>query len=128
MADGQFTQEQMNIFAENLKRLMKQKGVDQQTVADAIGVSYATMSYYVRAKKYPRLKNMLALQTYFNVDLDDLRNPHVSEFVSKKRKQLYNMVADIPEDKLDRMIDLLRAAEVFDIMGIDYNVGLKNKQ
>ena len=119
MAEGQFTQEQMNIFAENLKRLMDQKGVDQQTVADAIGVSYATMSYYVRAKKYPRLKNMLALQIYFGVDLDELRSHHVSELVSAKRRKLYNLIADVPEDKLDRMIDLLRAAELIDIMGID---------
>lgn len=127
MAEGQFTQEQMNIFAENLKRLMDQKGVDQQTVADAIGVSYATMSYYVRAKKYPRLKNMLALQVYFGVGLDELRNPHVSELVSAKRRKLYNLIADVPEDKLDRMIDLLRAAELFDTMGIDYTIESKSK-
>ena len=119
MAKEQFTQEQMSIFAENLKRLIQQKGVDQGTVADAIGISRAMMSYYVTAKKYPRLKNMLKLQEYFGVDLDTLRNPYIPDAVSAKRREIYNFVATIPEQYLEAVLQNLKSMEIFWIMGLD---------
>ena len=41
------------IFAENLKGIMKQKGISQQQLADAVGVSGASVSFWLSATKYP---------------------------------------------------------------------------
>ena len=123
MAKEEFTQEQMQIFAENLKRLMQQNGVDQGTVADAIGISRAMMSYYATGKKYPRLKNMLKLQEYFHVDLDTLRNPYIADSVSAKRREIYNFVATIPENYLEPVLQNLKSMEIFWIMDRDIQEG-----
>ena len=114
MENEQFTKEQMGIFSENLKRLMDQKGVDQQTVANAIGVSCATVSYYATAKKYPRLKNLLALCNFFGVDLDELRNPY--ESISTPHQALINLVLKIPDDKAEAMIGAIE--NILSVAGI----------
>lgn len=63
---------QREILGENLERLINSKGIDQKILAEKIGVSDATISYWMRGLKYPRIDKIQALADYFNVKHADL--------------------------------------------------------
>lgn len=46
------------LFAERLKALMVQRNISQVELAEALGVSQATISFWIRGVKEPRLKKM----------------------------------------------------------------------
>lgn len=45
--------DERRIFAENLKGIMKEKGIEQKTLAQVIGVSDAAVSFWLNGQKYP---------------------------------------------------------------------------
>ena len=60
------------IFSINLKRLMDQKGISRQDLSKVLGVSYFTISDWVKGKKYPRMDKVEMLADYFGVLKSDL--------------------------------------------------------
>jgi len=58
-------------FSTSLDTLIKRTpGCNQQAVADALGVSSATVSRYLSGSQNPTFDNLIALADYFNVSLD----------------------------------------------------------
>ena len=53
-----------------LRELRSQKGVTQQSVADAIGIERSLYVRYEDGSRVPPLKNLLKLADYFEVTLD----------------------------------------------------------
>ena len=60
------------IFAENLNRYIKAKGVSQKEFADAIGVSAPTVNDWIKGKKYPRIDKIEIMANYFGILKSDL--------------------------------------------------------
>lgn len=60
------------IFAKNLNRFMKNRGVDQSDIVAALNVSASTVSDWVTGKKYPRVDAMQRLANFFGVVISDL--------------------------------------------------------
>lgn len=54
-------------LAKNLSELMHKKGIDQNRLADDIGVSQSTISNWLQQKKYPRIDKIEILAKYFGV-------------------------------------------------------------
>ena len=60
------------IFTLNLNFYMQENGKSRKDVADAIGVSYFTLTDWVKGKTYPRMDKVEMLARYFNIKISDL--------------------------------------------------------
>ena len=61
-------------FAENLAGLRKYKGMSQEELASAIGVSRQTLSKYETGESVPDIERTQAIAAAFGVSIDDLVN------------------------------------------------------
>ena len=61
-----------NVFATNLNRYMQERNVTRNDLSEAIGVSYFTVTDWVKGKKYPRMDKVELLAQYFCVNKSDL--------------------------------------------------------
>ena len=59
-------------FAENLKTLRKEKGLDQQELAQKLSVSSKTISHWETSYTEPSLAQLTLIADFFDVSLDDL--------------------------------------------------------
>lgn len=78
-------QEQKNIFANNLKRIMDLRHVSQADIVEKIGITSSTASDWVNARKYPRVDKMQLLAELLHVSISELREPHNAEEEEKKQ-------------------------------------------
>lgn len=60
------------IFAERLKELMKEHGLNQVRLAEKVGVKQNTISAWLLKKKEPCITSMWLLADFFDVDIDYL--------------------------------------------------------
>lgn len=60
------------VFASNLQKYMKLNGKSRRDVAEALGVSYYTLTDWVNGKKYPRMDKVEKLAKYFGILKSDL--------------------------------------------------------
>lgn len=65
-------QEWIEIFGDNLKSLMEEKGYNQQNLSDAIGISQPTISRYLQKRQMPTIKALVNLVYELNVSFDEL--------------------------------------------------------
>ena len=61
-----------DIFAKNLKRYMDLKGKSRKDISEALGISYYTITDWVKGKKYPRMDKVEMLASYFGILKSDL--------------------------------------------------------
>lgn len=59
-------------FGENLKKLRKERGMTQETLAEFLGVSFQTVSKWERGESYPDITMLPVFASFFNVSIDDL--------------------------------------------------------
>lgn len=62
----------MSIFAENLKKLRKGKGLTQTELGKAIGVGKTTVSAYESDIRKPSFEVLENIADYFNINMGDL--------------------------------------------------------
>ena len=105
------------IFSINLRRLMEQRGVSRQDLSNVLGVSYFTISDWVKGKKYPRMDKVEMLADYFGVLKSDLIEnkgmnktlPQVQQ-LTEGEKMLLELFRQIPEDAQKMYLEVLRAS------------------
>lgn len=61
-----------NIFASNLQKYMKRNDKSRTDIAEALGISYYTVTDWVKGKKYPRMDKVEMLAKYFGILKSDL--------------------------------------------------------
>ncbi len=61
-----------NYFADNLKKLRKQREITQEDLAGFLGVSFQAVSKWERGESYPDITLLPALANFFGVTLDDI--------------------------------------------------------
>lgn len=71
MSDS-ISQEQKNIFAQNLNRLLNEKGKTQSDLVTYFGITASTVSDWCNAKKFPRVDKIQKLADYFGIKKSDL--------------------------------------------------------
>ena len=106
-----------HIFSINLKRLMERKGVTRKDVADALGVSYFTVTDWVNGKKYPRMDKVELLANFFGVLKSDLieeesgtdDTPPLTDLTDGEL-YLLELFRRVPEDKQKMLIQMIRIA------------------
>ncbi len=104
------------VFARNLKRYMDMHGKNQKDMADVVGVSTATFSDYINAKKYPRIDKIDILADYFGILKSDLiedksqeiKEPAMFDGLSENQKKLMQFVQTVPADKAEMLLKLMQ--------------------
>ena len=89
-----------SIFANNLKRYMKLNDKSRKDISEALGISYYTVTDWVKGTKYPRMDKVEKLAQYFGVLKSDLieekNSPQREERTpGRERHQKYEEIFDL---------------------------------
>lgn len=69
---------QREIFAENLKRILEQRRMDQVDLANEIGVSKTSVNNWVKGLKYPRIDKIQLIAEVLRVNKSELTDEQAS--------------------------------------------------
>lgn len=113
------------VFAKNLRKYMKGRGITQKELAGIIGVSAPTMNDWLQAKKYPRIDKIEKLADYFGILKSDLieekseehfemqkTNDVITDIITRLRMDteflhLVRKLNSMEEEKLHSVIQML---------------------
>ncbi|MBE6548316.1 MAG: helix-turn-helix transcriptional regulator [Ruminococcaceae bacterium] len=97
----------MNLnFAENIKRLRKEKRVTQEKLAEALDVSSQSVSRWELSICYPDMELLPSIANYFGVTVDSLLS---NDTPSKERdREIFNQKIDTFSDDSSERIDFVR--------------------
>lgn len=59
-------------MAENLKRLLRSRGLNPHQFSEIMGFKYTTVMNWMKANSYPRIDKIELMARYFNIDKSDL--------------------------------------------------------
>lgn len=62
----------MNIFAGNLVDIMEERGYNQEQLAEATGISQASISRYIRKKQMPNVKAIVNIAYAMDCEVEEL--------------------------------------------------------
>ena len=90
-----------NIFATNLKRYMALRGKSRKDISEALGISYYTVTDWVKGKKYPRMDKVEMLAQYFGILKSDLIEEKTEEHreMQQKNSTLAELTVRMRTDK-----------------------------
>lgn len=89
------------VFANNLKYLLKKKGLKYTDFAKAINIKYTTVLDWVNARTFPRIEKLDIIAKYFNVQKSELLDEQMPTFIS---------VLDL-EDLMNQTLTAINKAE-----------------
>ena len=95
------------MFSKKIFELRKKKGITQREVADAVGITAASISAYEKGTKIPPLDTAIAVAKYFGVSLDYLCGLQDGDSIKGQneltRADVLRMLSSIREH-IDRII------------------------
>lgn len=59
-------------LGENIKRLRREKGITQETLADFLGVTFQSVSKWERGESYPDITTLPEIAGFFRISVDEL--------------------------------------------------------
>lgn len=89
------------VFANNLRMYMDRAGKTQRDMAEIVGVSTATFSEWINAKKYPRIDKIEKMADYFGILKSDL--------IEEKKSSADNSEELLDNEIIERLISLTPA-------------------
>ncbi|OQR56413.1 helix-turn-helix domain-containing protein [Bacillus sp. CDB3] len=100
---------------ERLKSLIEKRGVTQQQLADAIGVSHVSVYNYVEGKKQPgtrtlqRIANYLKVTTDYLFGLSDSPDLTVDQnlHLTKEAQEILQIINKLPEEQRKKALEQL---------------------
>ena len=87
------------IFARNLQKYMGMVDKNQREMADIVGVSTATYSDWMNAKKFPRIDKIEILANYFGCLKSDLIEEKLTEEKEKDNDLLSDIIVRMRTDE-----------------------------
>ena len=84
------------LFADNLRRLRKEKGISQAKLAETIGISQSAVGYWERGQKIPSSEMAKKLANYFNISTDELLDTAMKSFSAEIGEKIVATVDDEP--------------------------------
>lgn len=102
-----------DIFASNLNKYMELSGKSRNDISRALGISYYTITDWVKGKKYPRMDKVEMLANYFGVPksylIEDKKATSPEEIkLSEGEQLLLELFRKIPEDRQEFFLDMVR--------------------
>lgn len=104
-----------DIFAKNLVRYMEINGKSRKDVSEALGVSYYTLTDWVKGKKYPRMDKVEKLAEYFGIKKSDLiedkkeKPTAQDDGLTENQRLLMQFVNSVPDDKAAMILKVIRS-------------------
>lgn len=106
-----------NIFAYNLRKQMELNGKSRNDIAQALKISYFTVSDWVNGKKYPRMDKVEMLASYFGIlksdlieDKEENANSPDQIVLTEGEEMLLKLFRQIPEENQAMVLEMIRAA------------------
>ena len=105
-----------NIFAYNLRKQMELNGKSRNDIAQALNISYFTVTDWVNGKKYPRMDKVEMLASYFGILKSDLiedkeeTNSPDQIVLTEGEQELLNLFRRVPEENRALVLEMIRAA------------------
>ena len=101
-----------SIFANNLKRLLQEKGMSAAELARSLGVSKSAVSDWLKGKSLPRIDKVDKICIILNCKREhfiDEPSPveQVQDDLFEKRKLLFDLSSKATEEDLDKFIKML---------------------
>jgi transcriptional regulator with XRE-family HTH domain len=101
------------IMARNIQRYMDQRGISRQQLCDALDIKYTTLRDWLKGITYPRIGKVEAMANYFGCEKSDLiedkkEQPTDTDGLSEKRKALMQFAMEVPEDKAEMILQVMR--------------------
>ena len=94
------------LLSQNLLRLMSSRGMTVADLSRALGISYTTISDWLKGKTYPRDEKLQMIADYFNVDCDCLRTGRIRK-IRGNHEYVSKYLEDVPQ--VNQFIMLLDA-------------------
>ncbi|MDR0862908.1 MAG: helix-turn-helix domain-containing protein [Oscillospiraceae bacterium] len=85
-------------IGKNVKKLRDKRGITQQQLADALGVSYQAVSKWETATTLPDTATLPAIATYFGVSIDELFTAALTPYRNRAERLLGDYEADANDD------------------------------
>lgn len=100
-------EEQKEIFAENLNRLVNSRNLSQREIATRINVSPQTFNTWMQGKAIPRMGKIQLLADYFKIEKSDLIEKKTNVTLSQgiKIPVLGTVPAGIPVSAVEDILD-----------------------
>lgn len=100
-------------MAKNLKYYIERSGKDRRELAEIWGFPYSTITEWINGKKYPRIDRIEVMAEYFGILKSDLiedkkEQPIALDGLSEKRKALMQFAMEVPEDKAEMILQVMR--------------------
>ena len=83
------------IMAKNITKYMEKAGVDRNKLSADLGISYTTITDWIKGKTYPRIDKIELLANYFGVSKSDLVEDAVSDITT-----VYNQLVPPRQEKV----------------------------
>lgn len=99
-------------IGENIKRLRRQKGITQETLAEYMHVSIPAVSKWERGETLPDISMVIPLASYFGVSTDEILGLDMAKNEEKIQRYL---------DENDRLAAIGKAHERFDLITKAYS-------
>lgn len=111
----------MREFKNIFKSLRIREGLNQEEVADKLGVTRSAIGNWEQGTREPDLKTLESIADYFNVDMNyllgtqpdeyfaDARTRQIAEKIygSRALLQLFEAVQNVPEEKITAVTDMI---------------------
>lgn len=104
------TEENRRIFANNLRKLIDERGLQAKDLIDVTGASQASISEWLNARKYPRIDKIERLANFFKVKKSDLIEDPTQTEAERKIKELtrkFNLLSDAEKQQALDYLDFL---------------------
>ena len=88
-----------NVFADNLKKYMKENGKSRREICEALGFNYYTFSSWINGTKYPRMDKVEMLANYFGIQKSDLIEEVPAAATKKDNERLAKFIVRLRSDK-----------------------------
>ena len=88
-----------SIFADNLNKYMAEYGKTRRDLAEALGVSYYTITDWVKGKKYPRMDKVEMLANYFGILKSDLLEDKMTDEKEADNEALAGIIVRLRMDE-----------------------------
>ena len=94
---------------------MELSGKSRNDISNALGISYFTITDWVKGKKYPRMDKVEMLANYFGIPksylIEEKTKPSPEEIKLNEGEQLLiDLFRKIPEDKQELVLQMIRVA------------------
>lgn len=104
------------VMAFNIKRFMREKGINAKELSKAIDVPYTTVLSWIKAEYYPRIDKIERMSEYFDCLKSDLIEDKAKEKptagdgdeLSENKQALMKLVQNCSEEDAGRLLQIMQ--------------------